>query len=253
MSIKVEAVPNMPHIEKGDNIGEIIVQSAIKAEFEIADGDILCVASKVVSTAEGRDISLDDIEVSDLANQIHEQIPRKDPRVIQKIIDETGDPTGSRLDIDKNFVAGWLPNGMRLTSSGIDKIDPEHVMLLPKNPDTSARKIGETILDILGVKAGVIITDSDGRVEKAGSTQIAIGLYGVPALRKSESINPLTGENKISEETFCDLLAATAALIMSQRGTNKPVVKISGVDYEFDENSRIVDSLSRVPEDYVNE
>ena len=253
MSIKVEAVPNMPHIEKGDNIGEIIVQSAIKAEFEIADGDILCVASKVVSTAEGRDIRLDDIEVSDLANQIHEQIPRKDPRVIQKIIDETGDPTGSRLDIDKNFVAGWLPNGMRLTSSGIDKIDPEHVMLLPKNPDTSARKIGEIILDILGVKAGVIITDSDGRVEKAGSTQIAIGLYGVPALRKSESTNPLTGEKKISEETFCDLLAATAALIMSQRGTNKPVVKISGVGYEFDENSRIVDSLSRVPEDYVNE
>ena len=102
------------------------------------------------------------------------------------------------------------------------------------------------------MKVGVIITDSDGRIEKEGATQIAIGLYGVPALRINETIDRVNGENTKSVETFCDLLAATAGLIMGQRGTNKPVVKISGIDYKFDENSKIIDSLSRVPEEYTN-
>lgn len=252
MKINVEAVPNIPRINKGDNIGEIIAMSAIESIFEIKNGDILCVASKAISTAEGRDIALSNVKPSELANQIHEKVPRKDSRIIQKMIDETGDPFGDKLEIDNDYIGAWLPNGMRLTSAGIDKIDSEHVMLLPENPDLSAKKISETVQKILNAKVGVIITDSDGRIEKVGATQIAIGLYGVPALRTSESVDPVTGEIKKSVETFCDLLAATAALIMGQRGTNKPVVKISGVEYEFNKNSQIIDSLSRVPEEYLN-
>ncbi|MEH6891062.1 coenzyme F420-0:L-glutamate ligase [Bacillus sp. JJ864] len=252
MKIHVEAVPNIPRINKGDNIGEIIAMSAVKSNFEIRNGDILCVASKAISTVEGRDIALSNVKPSKLANEIHEKVPRKDPRIIQKMIDETGDPFGRKLEIDNDYIGAWLPNGMRLTSAGIDKIDSEHVMLLPENPDLSAKRISETVQKILNAKVGVIITDSDGRIEKAGATQIAIGLYGIPALRTSEAIDPVTGEIKKSVETFCDLLAATAALIMGQRGTNKPVVKISGVDYEFNENSQIIDSLSRVPEGYLH-
>ncbi|MED2497590.1 coenzyme F420-0:L-glutamate ligase, partial [Bacillus thuringiensis] len=96
MKINVEAVPGIPKINIGDNIGDFIALSIIKSSFEIKDGDILCVASKAVSTAEGRDINLSNIKPSDLANQIHEKIPRKNPRVIQKIIDETGDPSGGK-------------------------------------------------------------------------------------------------------------------------------------------------------------
>ncbi|MGU3438774.1 coenzyme F420-0:L-glutamate ligase [Bacillus cereus] len=249
MKVNVEAVPNIPRISKGDNIGEVISLSAIKSNFEIKDGDILCVASKAISTAEGRELALSNIKPSELANQIHQKVPRKDPRIIQKMIDETGDPFGSKLDIGNNYIGAWLPNGMFLTSAGIDKIDSEHVMLLPMNPDLSAKKISEIIQKKLHVKVGVIVTDSDGRVEKLGATQVAIGIYGVPALRMSESMDPATGEMKKSEETFCDLLAATAALIMGQRGTNKPIVRISGVNYKFNENSRIIDSLSNAPKE----
>ncbi|HDR8072396.1 TPA: coenzyme F420-0:L-glutamate ligase [Bacillus cereus] len=249
MKINIEAIPNIPRINKGDHIGEIIAMSAAKSRFEIKSGDILCVASKAISTAEGRDIDLGNIQPSELANQIHEKIPRKDPRIIQKMIDETGDPLGSKLeiDIDNSYIGAWLPNGIRLTSAGIDKIDSEHVMLLPENPDLSAKKISESVQKTLNVKVGVIITDSDGRIEKLGATQIAIGLYGVPALRTSKSIDSVTGEIKKSVETFCDLLAATAGLIMGQRGTNKPIVKVSGLEYKFNENSRIIDSLSIFP------
>ncbi|WP_100618190.1 coenzyme F420-0:L-glutamate ligase [Bacillus cereus] len=252
MKITVEEFPNIPRINKGDNIGEIIANSALKSGFKMKNGDILCVASKAISTAEGRDIDLKDVKPGVLANQIHQKVPRKDPRVIQKMIDETRDPFGGKLDIDidNSYIGAWLPNGMRLTSAGIDKIDSEHVMLLPEDPDLSAKKISEIVKQRFNANVGVIITDSDGRIEKLGATQIAIGLYGVPPLRTSELINPATGKIKKSTETFCDLLAATAALIMGQRGTNKPIVKISGVEYSFNGNSRIIDSLCKVPGEY---
>ncbi|PFB51610.1 glutamate ligase [Bacillus thuringiensis] len=254
MKINVEEIPNIPIINKGDNIGEIIALSVVKSNFKINNGDILCVASKAISTAEGRDIDLNNIKLSELANEIHQKIPRKDPRIIQKMIDETGDPTGNKLDIniENQYIGAWLPNGMRLTSAGIDKIDSNHVMLLPENPDLSAKKISEIVKQKLNARVGIIITDSDGRIEKLGSTQIAIGLYGVPALRVSESVDPVTSKIKKSEETFCDLLAATAALIMGQRGTNKPIVRISGIDYIFNESNRITDSLGMVPKEYGN-
>lgn len=250
MAIHIEEVPNVPFIREGDDIGSIIVEAVTNSEMDLQDKDILCVASKVVSTAEGQAVSLEGIEAGEVALSIHEQLARKDPRVIQLIIDATGEPTGARLDLDTNFIAGWLPNGLRLTSAGIDKIDAEHVYLPPENSDISARKIARTILEQLGIRVGIVITDSDGRVEKAGSTQIAIGIYGVPGLRITEAIDPATGETKRSEETFSDLIAGSAALIMGQRGVNKPIVRINGLEYDFDENSSIVDSLSKVPEGY---
>lgn len=252
MSIKVEEVPNIPFIKSGDDVGVIIANSILEADdFSLKDKDILCIASKIVSTAENRKVYLTDVEVGDVARSIQEKVPRKDPRVVQLIVDATGDPTGGRVELDANYIAGWLPNGMRLTSAGIDKIDGESVYLPPEDSDKSARRIAHTILEKLGVRVGVVITDSDGRTEKAGSTQVAIGLYGVPGLRITEVEDPMTGKVKRSEETISDLLAATAALIMGQRGVNKPVVCISGLEYDFDEDSSIIDSLSRVPEDYI--
>ncbi|MBG9580700.1 glutamate ligase, partial [Bacillus thuringiensis] len=70
MQINIEAIPNIPRINKGDNIGEIIALSAVKSNFKIYNGDILCVASKAISTAEGRDIALSNVKPSELANEI---------------------------------------------------------------------------------------------------------------------------------------------------------------------------------------
>jgi coenzyme F420-0:L-glutamate ligase/coenzyme F420-1:gamma-L-glutamate ligase len=185
--INIESLPQVPSIKEGDEVGKIIVDAAEAAEFQFQEHDILCIASKVVSVAEGRVRALKSVQVSEAARRIHQQVPRKDERVIQVIIDETGMPDGSRIEVSDNYIGGWIPNGLRLTSAGVDKKDTEHVYLLPADPDASARAISKKILAAASVHVGVIITDSDGRIEKAGATQVAIGTYGVPSLRKTES------------------------------------------------------------------
>ncbi len=185
------------------------------------------VASKAVSRAEGREVSLAGLVVSEVAHEIHKAIPRKDVRAIQIMIDATGAPDGSRLIVTGDHIAGMLPNGLQLTSAGVDKVGSELVMLLPENPDASARMIGKRILEVTDAHVGVLITDSDGREDKKGATQVAVGVYGLPPLRKSEAASP-QGATNGTEETLCDMLAASAGLIMSQRGTNRPAVVIRG-------------------------
>lgn len=236
--VQIESVPGIPTIVGGDNIASIIFAAAKKSGQVFHDNDILCVASKAVSIAEGRVISLTDVEVSEVAEEIHRKVPRKDPRTIQVIINETGASDGSRLELGDNYIGGWLPNGLMLTSAGVDKNGPEEVILIPKNPDISAQNIGRTILESSGVNVAVIITDSDGRMDKKGATQIAIGIYGVPPLRIIENT---------SEETLCDMLAASAALVMGQRDTNKPAVIIRGIDYKFDTQANINKALNNLP------
>lgn len=241
--ISIEAVPDMPQIIAGDDIGEIIVNRSQKAEFELKEYDILCIASKAVSSAEDNIVQLDTIEPSDVAHKIHERIPRKDVRAVQAIIDATGEPSGSRLEVKDNYVGGWLPNGLFLTSAGVDKLGSEELILLPEDADASARAIGYKILKLTGINVAVIITDSEGRPDKRGSAQIAIGVYGIPPLRISEA-ELGGGKTKKSEETICDMLAASAALLMGQRGFNRPVVRISGFDYQFDEKATIGEALN---------
>ena len=241
----IDEIPEFPKVNFGDNLSELLVKTIRDKQFELNDNDVLCIASKVVSIAEKRAVCLNDIVPGETAIKIHERIKRKDPRVLQLIIEATGDETGGRLYIDGNFIAGWLPNGLCLTSAGIDKMDSNNVILLPENPDKSAAIISEALYKNFGVKVGIVITDSDGRIDKSGSTQIAIGVYGVPALRKTFTPDNETGKERKTVETLCDMIAAAAALIMGQRGTNKPVVRIKGLKFDFDEEASIVAALTQ--------
>lgn len=237
--ITLREIPNFPVIEKESNIGEVIVENLIKNKIFLSDGDVLCVASKIISIAENRIESLEGVSPTPLAYDIHKKIPRKDPRIIQRIIDQTEKKDNTRLDISDNYIGAWLPNGLKLTSAGIDKLDSEHIILLPKNSDKSAQIIGETIYKHFKVRVAVVITDSDGRIEKKGATQVAIGVYGFKPLR----VNSLENEKR-TEETLCDMIAAAAGLIMGQRGTGKPVVIASGVPFEFNTKANINDALT---------
>lgn len=236
--ITIEALHNFPKIERKCNLSAEIIRTIKNEEFNIRDNDILCIASKLISKSEGLFVDLKSINPSQLALCLHQQIPRKDPRLIQIIIDQTSDKSGKKLQISKNFIGGWLPNGLFLTSAGVDKIDAGTAIVLPKNCDEFAKRISDDIFDQLKVRVAIIITDSDGRIDKKDATQVAIGLYGVSGLRKSQY------QDKTNVETICDMLAASAGLLMGQKGKMLPIVKIHGIDYTFDKFATIRDAVN---------
>ena len=236
--ITIEALHNFPKIERKCDLSAEIIKTIKKEEFNIRDNDILCIASKLISKSEGLFVDLNSINPSQLALRLHQQIPKKDPRIIQIIIDQTDDKNGKKLQISKNFIGGWLPNGLFLTSAGVDKIDADTAIILPKNCDEIAKKISDDIFDHLKVRVAIIITDSDGRIDKKGATQVAVGLYGISGLRKSQH------EDKTNVETICDMLAASAGLLMGQKGKMLPIVKVHGIDYVFDKFATIRDAVN---------
>jgi Uncharacterized conserved protein len=236
--ITIEALHNFPKIEKLCNLGTEIIKTIKNENFILHNNDVLCIASKLISKSAGLFIDLKSINPSQLTLRLHQQIPRKDPRLIQVIIDQTEDKNGKKLQISKNFISGWLPNGLFLTSAGVDKLDANTAMVLPRNCDEIAKKISEDIFDQLKVRVAIIITDSDGRIDKKGATQVAVGLYGISGLRKSRY------EDKTNVETICDMLAGSAGLLMGQRGKRLPIVKIHGMDYVFDKTATIRDAVN---------
>ena len=236
--ITIEALHNFPKIERKCNLSAEIIRTIKNEEFNIRDNDILCIASKLISKSEGLFVDLKSINPSQLALCLHQQIPRKDPRLIQIIIDQTSDKSGKKLQISKNFIGGWLPNGLFLTSAGVDKIDAGTAIVLPKNCDEIAKRISDDIFDQLKVRVAIIITDSDGRIDKKGATQVAVGLYGISGLRKSQY------QDKTNVETICDMLAASAGLLMGQKGKMLPIVKVHGIDYVFDKFATIMAAVN---------
>jgi len=234
--VTITGLRGIPTISKVCDLPQILIKTIKKGHFQIADGDIICVASKICSLAEGDVIDLNQVVSTSFAQKIHQLVPRKDERLIQVIIDQTGDPTGSKLEISGNHIGAWLPNGLFLTSGGVDKSKNNTVITLPKNCDLTAKRISNAFCQELGIETSVIITDSDGRADKKGANQVAVGLYGLNGLRT----NKKTG----TSETLCDLLAAAAGLVMGQRGINIPLVCIHGLEYEKATDYSIADTVN---------
>lgn len=109
---------------------------------------------------------------------------------------------------------------------------------MPKDCDEIAEQIAENLYEKTGKRVAIVITDSNGRINKKGATQIAVGLYGINGLRKTQS------NGKINVETICDMLAASAGLLMGQRGNMVPIVTIHGFEYEFDRDATIEDAVN---------
>lgn len=227
--IEVIGLKGISQIEAKDDIGKLIVTAFHDNDVVIKPYDILCVASKVVSVAEERQVLLSSVQPSAEAMKIHQQVPRKDARLIQLMLNEIDDAS-AQLTISEKFIGARLPNGLFLTSAGVDKLDSQSAILLPRDPDRSAKRIAETITRLTSVPVSVVITDSDGRPDKKGTTQVAIGVYGLTPMR--------------SAETLCDMVAAAAGLEMGQRDAGIPVAIVSGLKYQFDTNAKITDALN---------
>lgn len=235
------ALRDFPIIQPGDDLAWIIRQSLDLNGMTLEDGDILVITQKIVSKAEGRQISLDSVQPQDEAEQLA-QLTGKDPRLVELILQESNQVLRHRpgLIIVEHRLGFVCANG------GIDRsnvpqggvLEAENVLLLPENPDLSAGKIRSALEDSYGVRLGVLVIDSHGRAWRNGTVGISIGLSGLPGIVDLRGELDLFGyQLQATEIGAADELAAAASLLMGQADESRPVIHVRGFPYPLREGS----------------
>lgn len=229
--VQLTAVPNIPHVQPDDDVAELILKALAAAKIDLADGDVLAVAQKIISKAEGRLVRLADVQPSARAYEVAAQTD-KDPRVVELILQESDEISRMRQGV--LIVRHRL--GFTSANAGIDRSnvaqsnEEETVLLLPIDPDASAVRLREAIQARLGVQVGVVISDSHGRPFRLGTVGVAIGVAGLPALWDRRGEPDLYGyELQHTDIGVADEIAAAAGLLMGQGDEGMPVVLIRGL------------------------
>lgn len=226
--LRFSRIPGFPLIEPGADLASLIA-SALRAAGEIPrNGDVVAVAQKVVSKAEGRIVRLATVEPSDRARDIARQAD-KDPRVVELILRESR----GVIRVSRGVIITEHNTGVILANAGIDRSNlagsDEAALLLPAEPDASACRLRERLESDFGVQLGVIVTDSIGRAWRLGTVGTAIGCAGVLALNDLRGQSDLFGRQlQVSEVAVADSLAAAAVLVMGEAAEGTPLVLIRG-------------------------
>lgn len=220
----------IPLVEPGDDLPALIEAALGREGLQLEAGDIIAVAQKIVSKSEGRLVELDDVKPSARAIELADQ-SEKDPRVVELILRESLRVVRTRpgaIIVEHRL-------GIILANAGIDRSNvggsEDRVLLLPVDPDRSARALRDGLKVRCGVAPGVIITDSIGRPWRLGTTGVAIGCASVPVLTDLRGEHDLMGrELLVSEIAPADSLATAATLLMGEGAEAIPAVLIRGYD-----------------------
>lgn len=221
----------IPMVGAGDDLAAIILAALRASERSLQAGDVVVLAQKIVSKAEGRTVDLRTVTPSARALKLGEAC-EKDPRLVELILCESTDVLRHRPGVI--IVAHRL--GMVLANAGIDRSNvggEDHALLLPVDPDRSSADIRRKLSDATGVDVGVMIIDSIGRAWRNGTVGTAIGVSGLPGLLDLRGRPDLFGRAlETTEVGHADELAAAASLVMGQSGEGRPVVLARGLGYE---------------------
>jgi len=239
--LTLTTLQNIPLIRQNDNLADILLSSLAQASIELQNDDILVLAQKIVSKAEGRMRNLTEISPSARAIELAEQT-QKDARVVELMLEESNEILRTR--VGAIIVEHRL--GFVCANAGIDHSNvaghgnekEEHVLLLPENPDESARRLRDEIRHRTGANVGVMIIDSHGRAWRNGTVGICIGLSGIPAVMDERGWKDLFGYTlQITVVGIADELAAAASLMMGQAAEGTPAVHVRGFPYPLGEGS----------------
>jgi coenzyme F420-0:L-glutamate ligase/coenzyme F420-1:gamma-L-glutamate ligase len=230
-SIQLFSVPNLPLIEPGADLAALIVERLGAVGETLRAGDILVLAQKIVSKAEGRLVKLAAVEPFDQAKEVAEATG-KDARIVQVILDDSREIIRMR----RNLLVVEQRGGWICANAGVDRsnVEPdangnEYLTLLPEDGDASAERIRQQLLALTGTAPAVIISDSHGRAWRVGTVGVCIGCAGLPPVWDQRGLHDLFGyELQTSEECIADELAAAASLLMGQSSEGQPVIVIRG-------------------------
>jgi coenzyme F420-0:L-glutamate ligase/coenzyme F420-1:gamma-L-glutamate ligase len=241
MSLSLTPLPGIPLVQPGDSLPDLILAGLERASLVLADGDILVLAQKIVSKAEGRLVNLATVTPSARALELA-ALTQKPPALVELNLQESREVL--RLGPGTMIVEHRL--GFVCANAGIDHSNvrgegtagEDWVLLLPEDPDASAALIRRALEAASGARLGVLIIDSHGRAWRNGTVGVTIGLSGLPGLVDLRGQPDLFGYTlKITQVGVADELAAAASLVMGQADEGTPVIHVRGFPYPLREGS----------------
>ena len=235
-AMQLFALSGLPEVQPGDDVAALIIAAMQSNNIALEQGDVIVIAQKIISKAEGRYAFYNDVAPGEEARSLALQCD-KDPRLVQLILDESVEV----LRIRPGVIIVEHRNGYVHANAGIDKsnlpsCDDERVLLLPKDSNASARELMQQFNDQYAVDCGVIINDSAGRAWRNGTLGFAIGTAGFNPLVNMVGKTDMHGRQmEVTEIAVADELAAAGSFLMGQADEALPVVIIRGADVQLGE------------------
>jgi len=246
--MKLTPLENVPEIRPGDELAAVLLTALEQNKVALADGDVVALCQKIVSKAEDRFVALDTVAPSGRAIELA-RICDKDPRFVEVVLRQSSQVVRAAKEV--LIVRHRL--GFIVANAGVDQSNIENaagrVLLLPENPDRSAGDIRDAIAAKLGVRVGVVITDSFGRPWRLGVCGTCIGCAGLVPLVDMRGRPDRVGRPlRVTQIAVADAIAAAAALVMGEADEGRPIVIVSGIASEFVGDDGPAMRLIRPPE-----
>jgi coenzyme F420-0:L-glutamate ligase/coenzyme F420-1:gamma-L-glutamate ligase len=222
--IVAAALPGIPEVREGDDLAQLLADAA----GHLADGDVLVIAHKAVSKAEGRVVVLDAVEPSGEAVVLG-AAHAKDPRVVQSILDESTEIVRSRPGV----LICRTRHGFVCANAGVDASNAGatgEIVLLPLDPDASARALRRRLRELTGVAPAIVISDSFGRAWRVGQCDVAIGIAGLQPLDDWRGRHDAAGRELEATMIAVADQAAAAADLVRAKDSREPAVLVRGLE-----------------------
>jgi coenzyme F420-0:L-glutamate ligase/coenzyme F420-1:gamma-L-glutamate ligase len=229
--LELFAIPGLPMVQAGDDLPALILAGLARAGQTLRDRDVVVIAQKIVSKAEGRTVDLADVVASPAAEKLAAEIG-KDPRIVEVVLSESVKVVRSRPNLMiMQHRLGFVMANAGVDQSNVAEADGRHrALLLPFDPDGSAAAIRSALAEYADV--GVVISDSFGRPWRRGTAGVAIGSAGIPSVIDLRGQPDLFGRTlEVSIVGFADEIAAAASLLQGQAAEAQPVVVVRGLSW----------------------
>lgn len=235
--LTIAGLRGVPLVKAGDDLAAISLAAYRETGIAPADGDVLVVAQKIVSKAEGRIVEVSSVVPSAEAVALAAEV-EKDPRLVEVVLSESRRIVRHR----PNLLIAEHKRGWVMANAGIDhsNVAPEdgieRVLLLPLDPDRSAEALRRQLAEAAGKRLAVIVSDSFGRPFRRGTVGIALGAAGLPSLIDWRGHPDLFGRKlEVTETGFADEIAAAASLVQGQADEATPIVLVRGLAWSAPE------------------
>ncbi len=237
--LTLTALPNIPLVRRGDDLAAIVLRGLDDAHIALADGDVLVLAQKIVSKAEGQMVRLQDVKPSPQAVELSRQCG-KDARFCEVVLWDTREV----LRVRDGLIVVETRHGWVCANAGIDRSnvaphgEDDWVLRLPEDADRSARGLRADLRKATGADIGIIVNDTHGRAWRNGAVGVAIGVAGLPAVEDLRGRADLFGYHlQVTTIGLADQIASAASLLQGQADEGRPIVHVRGIPLSRREGS----------------